>query len=101
MASKRLGKLRSLIEDFAGTALPDLGDPLQQRAESRSAVAIVGRIVSTAVKRFKIRRQKNAHRPTSRAGGSLDESHIDSVHIRALFPINFHADIVAVQDFRD
>src|SRR5437763_8184640 len=78
--------------------LPHLRNLLKQLQEAGPAVALVRRKISSSEEGFELRRQKNIEWPAARAGGRLDECHINLVHVRPLFTVHFDADEMLVEE---
>src|SRR5205823_7604073 len=66
--AKRFHNLRSLLGNFFVVLFPSGGNPLENFSKSRLTVAIFRRKISSADKRFQIRRKPDTHRPTAAAG---------------------------------
>ena len=78
--------------------LPSGGDSLQNFFKRGLPITIFRRKISSADERFQIGRKPDAHRPTAAAGGRLDECHVNAIHIRPFFTINFDVHKLAIHD---
>src|ERR1019366_5354096 len=69
---------------------PCFGQPLQNGAESGTAVTVVGWEICAPEEGLPFRREPDRHGPASAPGGGLHEQHVHAIHVRALFAIYFY-----------
>src|SRR5258708_270190 len=81
--------------------LPSFGDALEDGAESRTAVAVVGSEICSTEKRSAIGGEKNGHRPATAAGSRLHIGHVNVVDVGALLEVHFYWHKSPVQNLGD
>src|SRR5260221_1777604 len=91
----------ALLDNLLGLFPPNIRETGEQRTKPRAPISIVWRIISASQKRLDVRREKHAHRPTTRAGRALHKQHVNPVNIRSLFAIDLNTNKVFVQDLRN
>ena len=57
--------------------------------------------IGAADEGFELRGEPDAHRPPTRAGGGLDEGHVNLVHVGAFLPVEFDVDEILIHHFGD
>ena len=71
--------------------VPDVGQRLQHGGERRSTLVVGRREVGAPVEGAPVRGEEDAHRPAAAAGDRLHGLHVDGVHVRSLFAVDFDA----------
>src|SRR4051812_24189102 len=71
----------------------------QNSLKTWAAITIFWRKISSPIKRFEIRSQKNRERPTSASSHNLRHILINLIQIRSLFPIDLDIDKVLIHHF--
>jgi len=66
-----------------------------------SAVAVVGRKIGAAEKRFQVRGEEHVERPAAAPRRGLHEGHVDLVHVGPFLPVQFDADKMLPQKCAD
>ena len=94
---ERVGRL----DDLTALRLPDAGDLPQDVDESGTSPFRRWRKIRAAVKRFQLRCEPHAHRPSARSGGRLHEHHVDAIDVGTLFAIDFDRHEMLVEHRRD
>src|SRR5260221_10530668 len=84
-------------DDLSVPGAPNINDLPKHLAETAPAILVLRRVISAAEKRLQGGSQKYIQRPPSRAGGRLHKGHIDLVHVRTFFAIDFDAHEMFVQ----
>ena len=78
---------------------PQFTESLEHRHEPRPLSLILRGEVGSPEERLQVRGQEHIERPTSTLSEHcLETRHVDLVHIRALFPVQFNADEMLVQE---
>jgi len=84
--------------DLVSLIFPGVDDAGEHALEGGHAVALAGREVGSAIKRFAVGREENRHGPTAAAGQRHYGLHVNAIDVRPLLPIHFDADKVLVHD---
>ena len=64
----------------------------QDPGESRSAVAVFGRVVGAPVEWPQVRGKEDRHRPATASRHRLNRPHVDLIEIRPLLPVDLDVD---------
>src|ERR1051326_5141705 len=89
------------LSEVAVARLPELMNVLEQLQKTRTPITRVWRKIGAAEEGFEIGSEKSVQWPAALPGRGLNKSHIDFVHIRPLFAIDFDADEIFIEERRD
>ena len=91
-----LANPRRGLRDALALGFPGSGDRLQDHSEARHPIRRRRREVGAAVEGNAVRVAEDRERPAALAGHALDRLHVDRIHVRALLPVDLHADEAVV-----
>ena len=92
---QELGELAARLGDVVPILDPDFMNPADERPKG------LRRDVGPPEEGFQLGSQEHGHGPAPTPGESLQRRHVDSIHVRTLFPIHLDVDEVPVHEVRD
>ncbi len=84
------------LSHLVRTAGPGALHAFEDLHEGRHPVPGLRREVGSEIERLGLRSHEHRHRPSALAGGGLHGLHVDGVHVRPLFAVDFDVDEVLV-----